>query len=344
MEYTAAAGDQLQTRTAEGLGLAMDITVEYKLIKEEIRPLFDLFLDQYEDFVDSAMLAELLNTASKFPAGDFISIARQNISLAMHEALDERLNPFHVDVVDVQLRAIDLVDAYEEKIELLEGQKLAQQEALAQRNVDLQNEANDRVTQVIELEAIRQQTLIDAQAEVDKAELKRDGDITEAQIADQTARLLADRQRQSVLIAVAGELAVAQAQREARLTERRNIQVATVLENERRIEEAVATAYTRVAAANATAIRTLELARATAEGIRLIRDAQKQQYVDLVNVANMTKEDVLRYAWLDTLKAYQNSKFFIDYKKVPLFLEGSSDNPRVMALLASLGLTQAGAS
>lgn len=50
--------------------------------------------------------------------------------------------------------------------------------------------------------------------------------------------------------------------------------------------------------------------------------AELQMYKALRNSANFNNTEILRYMWISTHKNLRNMNFFLDYKKVPLALEG----------------------
>mmetsp|Transcript_149594 Transcript_149594/g.363353 ORF Transcript_149594/g.363353 Transcript_149594/m.363353 type:complete len:142 (-) Transcript_149594:48-473(-) len=75
------------------------------------------------------------------------------------------------------------------------------------------------------------------------------------------------------------------------------------------------------ATANATANARVRQAEADAAGLKELKAAEQQRFQDLKDSASMSSEDMLRYVWLDNLKSLDGTKMFIDYKKVPMFLE-----------------------
>ena len=63
---------------------------------------------------------------------------------------------------------------------------------------------------------------------------------------------------------------------------------------------------------------------AEAYKITQLKGAQLQQFTDLTAAINMTQAELLQYVYMNVLKESKHSEMFLDYKKVPLFLEDSN--------------------
>ena len=55
-----------------------------------------------------------------------------------------------------------------------------------------------------------------------------------------------------------------------------------------------------------------------------MKEAELSEYLKLRNEGNMGSDDVLKHVWLSTLKKLNKAKMFLDYRKVPLFLEATA--------------------
>ena len=146
----------------------MDLSVEYQLRKSEIFDLFGKVTTNFEPFLHDLMLSTLRNTASRYEALDFLSNERKHIADMMLKDLNATVGKYHADALDIQLFHVDLPSRFESWIEEIENIKLNQQRELEERKVELAQEGNTLVKQTIELDAAKQEMLIDAAAEVKK--------------------------------------------------------------------------------------------------------------------------------------------------------------------------------
>ena len=75
--------------------------------------------------------------------------------------------------------------------------------------------------------------------------------------------------------------------------------------------------------AKAQAYAIEQQAFAEAYQIKQMKGAQLQQFADLTAAINMSQAELLQYVYMNVLKESKQSEMFLDYKKVPLFLEDS---------------------
>jgi hypothetical protein len=323
LSFSGSSG-LLAARSLEGLTLHVDIQIEYQLNKANVKTLFDLVELKFHPLFRSIAESSLRNVAAQYSAMEFLNSTRAQIAQQMHTDLDTRLifdGKKLAVVKEVQMFHVDLEDAYEGWIRAIETEKLTQEQRRQERNVDIVLEENNRVRQTIALKALRKKTLIDAETDVRKAQLEQAADITEAQTAAAVQLLEAERDRKTTLIGIQSQLAVVTAQRAGDLQAALNSKGAAVIDFRRELIQARAQANVTKMNADAASYRTRVIGAADAEKLRLEKEAALQQFLYLKNNATMNTTDLLRYAWLDTLKDYEGAKFFLDYKKVPMLLE-----------------------
>ena len=74
--------------------------------------------------------------------------------------------------------------------------------------------------------------------------------------------------------------------------------------------------------AEADAIKIRKLAEAENAVMAETYAAELEMYLALRNSASFNNTEILQYMWINTHKKMKNMDFFLDYKKVPLVLEG----------------------
>jgi len=321
VDGSGANGPALHTRTMEGLDIELDMSIEYRLIPGELKMLFDKVNMEYLPFYEQLAASSLRNTVSKNPAENFLNNQRTNVSTQMRFDLNERLQPFHATVITVNMRSVNLPDEFELAIQAVESVRLEQRQAETERGLELEREALEREKAVIDLEAEGRRMEIDAEAAVTRAQLEREGLLTAAQTEADKALIQADKERQTILIAADNDRLTALTQRVGILQNRQNEQDEAIINFETEKNLAVAAARVAEITANATANARVRQAEADAAGLKELKAAEQQRFQDLKDSASMSSEDMLRYVWLDNLKSLDGTKMFIDYKKVPMFLE-----------------------
>mmetsp|Transcript_5726 Transcript_5726/g.20537 ORF Transcript_5726/g.20537 Transcript_5726/m.20537 type:complete len:433 (-) Transcript_5726:129-1427(-) len=321
----APNGPPLHTRTREGLDIELDISIEYRLIPGELKSLFDKVNMDYLPLYEQLAASSLRNTVSKNPAENFLNNQRANVSTQMQLDMNERLNPFHANIITVNMRNVNLPDEFELAIQAVESVRLEQRQATTERGLELEREALDREKAIIDLTAEGRKQEIDAEAAVTRAELERQGLLTSAQTTASQRLIQAQKNRQTVLIAAENDRLTALTQRVGVLQTQQNAQDEAVISFQTELNLAVAAARVAEIEANATASARIRQAQAEAAGLAETKAAEQQRFQDLKDSAGMSSEDMLRYVWLQNLKSMHGTKFFLDYKKTPMFLEGVAE-------------------
>ena len=326
LEFSVRSESQeprLAARTKEGLKLEMDIMIEYELQKDNIRALYDLAADEYGVMYQLLAGASLRNVANTFPAINFLDSTRRNISLAMKEALVSTFKPYYADVLSVQLFHVDLPDRYESWIKRIESSRLDQKKERAYRVVAIQNKMNEYTKAKIDLTTDAQKAKIEAQAKVDLAILKAPEAIVLAETEAMAALQQAYRIRNSTLVKLDGDLQVAYAEQLLAVLKAQNEQNRSKIEFERELLLAKNEAIVQNTNAAAEAYAIEQAAKAAAHGIEQMKSAQLQQLMDMSSAADLNRTELLQFVYMNVLKAANGAELYLDYKKVPLFMEGA---------------------
>lgn len=105
----------LQTRTAEGLGLTLYVSFQYKLDPDNLENLYMINMMTYESTFIKIARNVILSTAGQFPATDYWE-RRQAIVDSFSYELNKTLNQAFASVTYLQLLEITLPEAYEQSI------------------------------------------------------------------------------------------------------------------------------------------------------------------------------------------------------------------------------------
>ena len=117
---------------------------------------------------------------------------------------------------------------------------------------------------------------------------------------------------------------VAKAEQVLAVRKAQNAQNKSILQFEREILLAKNDAIVREIKAKAQAYTIEQGAIAEAYKIKQLKGAQLQQFTDLTAAINMSQAELLQYVYMNVLKDSKQSEMYLDYKKVPLFLEDSN--------------------
>mmetsp|Transcript_7060 Transcript_7060/g.10384 ORF Transcript_7060/g.10384 Transcript_7060/m.10384 type:complete len:328 (+) Transcript_7060:27-1010(+) len=111
-----ATGTSLKSRTFDGLSITLEVSYQYRLNKDNVFKVFDIFATNFEPVYIKISRDVVRDVASNYNATQFFD-ERRRISQDMLSSLNTRLGEVHAEVGYFQLRSIDLVDAYEQAIE-----------------------------------------------------------------------------------------------------------------------------------------------------------------------------------------------------------------------------------
>ncbi|MCS7067483.1 MAG: prohibitin family protein [Meiothermus sp.] len=186
---TTPGEDAINARSKEGLDIGVDVTVQYRIKREEAAQLHrNLGPGYLETLIVPQIRSKVRDAVGLFNAAELISTQRTQLEAAVTKELREDLGSQHVELVSVLLRRIDIPASVAKVIE--EKQTAEQQ---------VQVEVNRR-----------QQAEIAAQRAVVQAKGERDAAILRAEGEAQAIRLRGEALRQSpqvVQLTVAEKLA-----------------------------------------------------------------------------------------------------------------------------------------
>lgn len=107
--------DSLHTRTKEGLGLHLQLSLQYRLQKENIGKLYTEFNVRYQSVFTSGARDTLVKAASEYNAEDLWA-RRKEFGERMQQMVAEQLNKTYADCWNLQLTSIDLPDSFEDSL------------------------------------------------------------------------------------------------------------------------------------------------------------------------------------------------------------------------------------
>lgn len=149
--------EPLHTRTKEGLGLHIQVSVQYRLIATDVGKLYNEFNTNYESVFISSLRDTLIKAASEFDSTS-LWVDRQEFGNAMQKMVDTSLHSKYADCWGLQVMVIDLPDTYEHSIVLTQVQNQMMQ-TRSQEQIAIQIKAQ---TSVIEAEYAKQSKVIRA--------------------------------------------------------------------------------------------------------------------------------------------------------------------------------------
>ena len=315
-------GPTLLVRSKEGLKVTMDLDFEYILTPSKIVDLYNLLGRKFEDEINVAALSALHRTSAKFEALDFLSPRRYHIRSEMLKELNVTLTPLHITVKDLHLFHVSVASEFQKWIQDIENIKLEQKLKLEDRILQLANQNNLKAKEKIDLNAARREIIINAERDVSTASSARLGDLTfaktKASIKDREVR----RERSLDSIKYARRLSLAREKRLLLLRQLQNAQDKAKIDFETYLLNATNQATIVQLNAEAEATKIANFAKAENSVLSERFAAELQMYKALRNSANFNNTEILRYMWISTHKNLRNMNFFLDYKKVPLALEG----------------------
>lgn len=186
---TTPGEDAINARSKEGLDIGVDVTVQYRIKRDEAAQLHrNLGPGYLETLITPQIRSKVRDAVGLFNAAELISTQRTQLEAAVTKELREDLDAQHIELISVLLRRIDIPQSVAKVIE--EKQTAEQQ---------VQVEVNRR-----------QQAEIAAQRAVVQAKGERDAAILRAEGEAQAIRLRGEALRQSpqvVQLTVAEKLA-----------------------------------------------------------------------------------------------------------------------------------------
>jgi len=324
----------LKTRTKEGLLVGIDVSVEYKLLPSGLKDLFDLVTLRHVELYNNIAQSVLRNAASKYEAASILKSSGP-ISSTMRDMLETKFNKFYASIVAVQVRQITLPYDVQSKLQKILDIGLQKDEA-----------TEKRTSQVAELskESELEYKRVDQSRVTKKNSAERKFDVTIVNRNKELTSVSTLKQRK--LIEYASDRAVAEQQVNAKVSsatteragklQREKNDLATaeieVLDN-----IAIAKAQAKVKEVQGTALYEAQIidAGARADVLSYSLDAENVKFKSLKDSAAFAGDHIVRHEYLDTLKERHNDvDFFVDYKKVPMFMESTGNAKKVKELNA----------
>lgn len=114
--------ESLHTRTKEGLGLYLQVSLQYRLKKETVGQLYSEFNQNYDQVFISSVRDMLIKSASEYEAADLWR-HRKAFGDKMQQLVDQQLRTTYAECWGLQLWVIDLPDNFEASIVKTQVQK-----------------------------------------------------------------------------------------------------------------------------------------------------------------------------------------------------------------------------
>ncbi|WP_038047872.1 prohibitin family protein [Thermus caliditerrae] len=156
------ADTSIRARSKEGLEIGVDVTVQYRILKERAAKLHQEVGPNYlETLIVPQVRSKVRDAVGQYNAAELISTQRTALETSVIQGLEETLLQYHIELVSVLLREIRIPETVAKVIE--EKQTAEQQ---------VQIEINRRK----QAEIAAQRRVIEAQGERDAAILRAEGE------------------------------------------------------------------------------------------------------------------------------------------------------------------------
>ncbi|MBI4433788.1 prohibitin family protein [Candidatus Uhrbacteria bacterium] len=146
------AGDTLTVLTKEGLDVALDLTVLYRLQESRASEIFREVGPTYRDrIVRPIIRSAIRSTVAEFEAKDIYSSKREEVALKLRELIQKDLDPRGITLEEVLLRDVSLPERLTESIQ----EKLAAEQEAQRYEFTLQTAKKEAERKRIEAEGQR---------------------------------------------------------------------------------------------------------------------------------------------------------------------------------------------
>mmetsp|Transcript_26202 Transcript_26202/g.75150 ORF Transcript_26202/g.75150 Transcript_26202/m.75150 type:complete len:343 (-) Transcript_26202:198-1226(-) len=152
---TGARYEALHTRTKDGLGLHLQVSLQYRLAKDTLGDLYSEFNMNYEPVITSSVRDTLIRAASEYEATQLWE-DREQFGDRMQQMVNRELKKAYAECWGLQLMLIDLPDVFEHRIVVTQIQK---QNMLIKEQEQLSTQIRAQ-TSVIEAEFNKQVRII----------------------------------------------------------------------------------------------------------------------------------------------------------------------------------------
>eukprot|EP00708_Paratrimastix_pyriformis_P003888 GAFH01002694.1.p1 GENE.GAFH01002694.1~~GAFH01002694.1.p1 ORF type:complete len:322 (-),score=94.68 GAFH01002694.1:95-1060(-) len=113
------SGTAITARTKDGLALTLGITLQYELIRNSLPALYRMLDHDYVEVLKNVARDQARDVASHWRAVEFFH-NRSSIEYDLRVSMAEAFLDFYARCTDVQMKSIDLPDAFETSIEQTE--------------------------------------------------------------------------------------------------------------------------------------------------------------------------------------------------------------------------------
>lgn len=332
-EFSASAGQVLNTRTQEGLKIGIDVSVEYKFDNGKLLDLFNLIgaspspHKAAEEIYKRIALSSIINTASDYPANSFLSEDRTNITTTMTSNVDTSLKTMFANVISLQMRNIKLDSMFVDAIDNILGEKIQQDKLLKQKDTELADAGRKRSIELAKSIKHRQNKRIVAinAIELEKSNKERQMIKVLQDFNKDVERANSDRINK--ILVAQGERFDATISRDGSLQRARNTAAASKINMQDLYAIEIANAEVKELQAAAEAFRSIEKGKSDSEALSLSKSAKADHFKNLMTDAGMSKEDIVRHEFLGSLEKQKRAKLFVGYKKVSMLAEPNKVSP-----------------
>lgn len=122
LESSGTRYEPLHTRTKDGLGLHLQVSLQYRLGFDKVGPLYSEFNMNYEQVFQGTLRDTMIKAASEYNAPQLWG-QRQEFGDMMQKMVNEALQKMYAECWGLQLMIIDLPDMYEASIVHTQVQK-----------------------------------------------------------------------------------------------------------------------------------------------------------------------------------------------------------------------------
>jgi hypothetical protein len=314
----------LKVRSLEGLQVQMELDFEYSFQKDRIRETYDTFGKNYTQEIKIACQSAIHRASASYKALQFLSPDRTLIQEGMLAELNKTLAPLYVTAEVVHLFHVTVAKRFQGWITNIENIKLQQKEAYEKRSLLIAGEQNLYAKSKIDLKKENETIHIDAKRDAVKAQLNQAGDVLAALTAKMVLSQSVGRDRELMQIAVDTNAAIIAVQRVEQITLAKNLKAKKLINFETEILQANADANITITEADGEAQAIVAKGRGEAVAMTYEYAAALSMYKALETSAGFNNTEILRYMWVDLLKKKPGLEMYLDYKKIPLSLEGMS--------------------
>lgn len=186
---TTPGEDAITARSKEGLDIGVDVTVQYRIKREDAARLHQNLGPNYrETLITPQIRSKIRDAVGLFNAADLISTQRTQLEAAVTRGLTEDLKAQYIELLSVLLRRIDIPPTI---VKVIEEKQTAEQQVQVSENRRRQAEID------------AQRAVVEAKGQRDSAVLRAEGEARSIELRGEALR----RSPQVVQLTVAEKLA-----------------------------------------------------------------------------------------------------------------------------------------